>query len=270
MKQYEVKLELFEGPLDLLLYLVSKSEVDIAEISVSEIAGQYLEYLDLMRELNIDLASEYLHMAATLIRLKAQELLPATEAEALAEEEGTIFTREQLIQQLLEHKKYREAARSLRVFEAEQAGTFPRGKVEEIEVSAESDDELVPGEVSVFDLLTAFRRVLQQSREEGPTHVVQTDHVRLDDRIEHILSRVSDTEEIAFEELFADDMRRMVLIVTFMALLELVKMDQLSFRQESTFGSIYVSRQSTQTAERVDVPEGTGGEENGTEGTEEQ
>ena len=105
-QEYEVRLELFEGPLDLLLYLVNKAEVNIVDISVSSIASQYLEYLDLMRDLNIDVASEYLHMAATLIRLKARELLPPQEGEVIDQEDG-IYNREQLIQQLLEYKKFR-------------------------------------------------------------------------------------------------------------------------------------------------------------------
>jgi segregation and condensation protein A len=105
-QEYEVQLELFEGPLDLLLYLVNKSEVSIVDISVSEIVTQYLQYLDMIRDLNIDVASEYLHMAATLIRLKARELLPQQEGEELLEEDG-IYNRDQLIQQLLEYKKFR-------------------------------------------------------------------------------------------------------------------------------------------------------------------
>ena len=132
MKQeYEVKLDLFEGPLDLLLYLVNRAEVDIVQIPVAQIAQQYIEYLDLMRELNIDVAAEYLYMASTLIRLKARELLPPVEGETIEQEEG-IYNRQQLIAQLLEYKKYKEAAFSLRHFEAEQIGCFTRGSAEPV------------------------------------------------------------------------------------------------------------------------------------------
>ena len=108
-QSYEVKLDLFEGPLDLLLYLVAKDEVDIAQISVARVAEQYLAYLDLIRELNINIAAEYLHMAATLVRLKASDILPSAEPVITEEGEG-IYSREQLVAQLLEYKKYKEAA----------------------------------------------------------------------------------------------------------------------------------------------------------------
>jgi segregation and condensation protein A len=250
---YEVKLDLFEGPLDLLLYLVNRAEVNIIDISVSQIASQYLEYLDLMRELNIDVASEYLHMAATLVRLKARELLPPTEAEPVTEEEG-IYNREQLIQQLLEYKKYKEAAFSLRTFESQQAGSYGRGSAEEIEIT-DADDQVYIGNVTIFDLLTAFKRVLDQTRPEDPKHVVETDRVRIDDRLDHILTVLTDKGEMPFEDLFADDTRKLVLVVTFMAILELIKMQEILFRQEAAFGKIYVSRRPESTREKLDAEE---------------
>jgi segregation and condensation protein A len=240
-QEYLVKLELFEGPLDLLLYLVNRSEVDIARIQVSQIARQYLEYLDLMRELNIDIAAEYLYMASTLIRLKARELLPPSEQEQFEGEEG-IYNREQLIAQLLEYKKFKEAAHSLRHFEAEQIGCFSRGSAEQV-VPLPSEDGLVAGAVSVFDLITAFKRVLDRAAQEGSNQqTIAVDMVRIDDRIEHIIKILDHDREIPFVELFSDDSRRIVLVVTFMALLELIKMQELFFRQEAQFGTIFVKR----------------------------
>ncbi|MBD3239316.1 MAG: hypothetical protein GF331_01930 [Chitinivibrionales bacterium] len=246
-KGYEVKLDLFEGPLDLLLYLVQKDEVDIAMISVARVAQQYLEYLDLMRELNINVAADYLHMAATLVRVKAHELLPSSDAPVSEEEEG-IFTREQLVRQLLEYKKFKEAARSLRQYEASQAGSFPRGIPDEIETDGSSVEESIGG-IGVFDLLTAFRRVLEQAEKPDHSHVVQSDTVRLDDRIDYVLTMVTEREEVLFDELFADDRRRIALVVTFMALLELIKMQEIVFRQESNFDRIYVARRDPATRE---------------------
>lgn len=239
--EYKVKLDLFEGPLDLLLYLVQKSEVDIVDISVAEISKQYLEYLDIMRDLNINIASEYLSMAATLVRLKAQEILPDTEAEVLEDEEG-IYNRELLIEKLLEYKTYKEAAGSLRKHEAEQYGSFTRGKHEDVEVTL--DDEAYVGNVSMFDLITAFRRVLQKAHDAGdePVQVVERENIRLDDRLEHVLGYLEDKCEIPFEDLFKDDFRKLVLIVTFMAILELVKMRKITFRQESDLGKLFVKR----------------------------
>lgn len=251
-QDYQVRLDLFEGPLDLLLYLVQKSEVSIADISVSLVTRQYLEYLDVMRDLNIDVASEYLHMAATLIRLKARELLPPLEGdkEGLEEEEG-ILNRKQLIQQLLEYKKYKEAARSLRTFESEAAGSFSRGRMEEVEVPPADEAEMI-GNISIFDLLTAFKRVLETAKDEKPQHVVEIDHVRIDDRIEHVLGHVAEHDEVPFEDLFRGDTRKLVLVVTFMALLELIKMQEIYFRQESAFGNIFVKRRPPETRDPLD------------------
>ena len=245
MKQeYEVHLDLFEGPLDLLLYLVEKSEVNIIDIKVSQIASQYLECLDVMRELNIDVAGEYLRMAAILIRLKARELLPDSLPEdgVDSQEEGA-YNREQLIEQLLEYKKFKEAAGTLKVFESQHFGTAKRGKTEEIESVSEQNGEVVLGNISVFDLLSAFQNILRRADQNDPSHIVAVDNCRIDDRIEHILSMITDRGgEIHFEELFSTDKRRIVLVVTFMAILELVKMGQICFRQQYSFGAIFVSK----------------------------
>jgi segregation and condensation protein A len=250
-REYQVKLDVFEGPLDLLLYLVNKAEIDITQIQVSEIARQYLEYLDLMRELNIDIASEYLHMAATLIRIKARELLPPDQSEVMPDEEG-IYNREQLIQQLLEYKKYKEAASALRTYESEQIGMYGRGAADEPEMGPESN-EINLGNISVFDLLTAFKKILERAAQEPPDRVIQTDQVGIDDCIERILTMVTDREEVAFEELFPPLRRRIHLVVTFMAILELVKMQRVYFRQESAFGSIFVRRRLEKDREsRID------------------
>lgn len=250
-QEYEVRLDLFEGPLDLLLYLVNRAEVNIVDIRVSEITAQYLDYIDLMRGLNIDVASEYLHMAATLVRIKARELLPDQGQDGTDEMEEGIYNRDQLIAQLLEYKKYKEAAGTLKVFESEQFGAYTRGRAEEIE-SGSDTEEVTLGAVSVFDLLTAFKRILERaSANEEYRHVVQVDNCRIDDRIEHILSTLSDSGgEVTFENLFGEDRRKLVLVVTFMAILELVKMRQILFRQEESFGTIFVSRREEEGEEK--------------------
>ncbi|HEX7510038.1 MAG TPA: segregation/condensation protein A [Chitinivibrionales bacterium] len=246
-QEYEVKLSLFEGPLDLLLYLVNKAEVDIVQIPVAQIAEQYLQYLDLMRELNIDIAAEYLYMASTLIRLKARELLPPVEGEKIEEEEG-IFNKQQLIEQLLEFKKFKEAAMSLRHSEAEQIGCFTRGSADQPGFEAPSDEACFIGNITVFDLLTAFKRILERTVDNKNFHVINADNVKIDDRIERVLSVLSDVGELRFEELFTDDTRKIVLVVTFMAILELIKMGEISFRQEEQFGAIFVKRTPSEPA----------------------
>ena len=241
-EEYEVRLELFEGPLDLLLYVVTKSEVPIHDISVSLINRQYLEYLDMMHDFNIIVASEYLNMAATLLRLKANELLPDSEPADL-EDADAIIDRKQLIEKLLEYKKYKEAAGSLKIFEGEHFGCFARGKHDEVEVGSE-EDGVDLGNLTFFDLVKAFRNVLERAKDEpqGNGHVVMADDVKVDDRIEAILTMVEDSEEVPFENLFMGDFRRIVLVVTFMALLELVRMRLIIFRQEDHLSSIFVKK----------------------------
>jgi segregation and condensation protein A len=259
---YEVKLDLFEGPLDLLLYLVTKAEVNIVDISVAEITGQYLSYLDLMQELNIDIAAEYLHMAATLTYLKARELLPPSEGEKLDEPEEGIYNREELVKQLLEYQKFKQAAGALKNFEAEQIGLFKRGIPEKIEADPDADEGVDLGSLSMFDLLSAFRRVLDRAQqEEDGRHVVRIDDVKIDDRIEHVLSVLTDHSEVRFEELFTDDLRKIIIVVTFMAILELVKMHEIAFRQEERFGAIIVTRRASAPPAAEAKPEREAGTE---------
>lgn len=251
-KEYEVKLDLFEGPLDLLLYLVSKAEVAIVDISVSQITAQYLQFITLMKEISIDVAGEYLHMAATLVRLKSRELLPQDSTTSKEEEEdGGIYNREQLIAQLIEYKKFKEAANSLRIYEAEQIGTFGRGSAEEPEAVDENGEKMI-GNVTMFDLVAAFRDIVTREIPIEHQHVVRFDSARIDDRIEHVLSLIDDKKEVSFIELFSDVITRNYLVVTFMAVLELIKMQQIYFRQEERFGTIFVLRRPE--SERQEVP----------------
>jgi segregation and condensation protein A len=242
-REYEVKLDMFEGPLDLLLYLVTRAEVDIVNLPVAQITGQYLEYLDLMRELNIDIAADYLHMAATLTYLKARELLPPAEGEGGVPPEEGLYNREELVRQLLEYQKFKQAAGAFKGFEAEQIHLYKRGLSDPL--SDAPDGEGVDlGTVSLFDILSAFKGVMERAQsEEAYRQTVLADTVKIDDRIDHVLTVLSDSAEVRFEELFVDDLRKLVLVVTLMARLELVKMQEIVFRQEERFGPIFVSRQ---------------------------
>jgi segregation and condensation protein A len=240
-QEYNVCIDVFEGPLDLLLYLVAKSEVDIAQIQVSQIARQYMQYIEVMQDLNLEIASEYLSMAATLTRLKAREILgdEAGPGEGDIDPED-ICTRRQLIEKLLEYKKFKEAAGSLRIHESERFGCFPRGMAEEIEVG-EGGQQVALESLSIFDLISVFRRILERAAQEGAnTRTINTESVRLDDRIERVLDVLHEGNEVPFECLFEDDMRKIVLVVTFMAILELVRMKKIGFRQEKVFGQIFV------------------------------
>jgi segregation and condensation protein A len=192
-------------------------------------------------------AGEYLNMAATLIRLKARELLPDSEPEDLGGDADGIYSREQLIAMMLEYKKYKEAAGALRGFEARTFGAYARGQAEDPEnlVAPESGgNDVTLGNVSIFDLITAFKSIVERAAvDDDANHVVEVDSCRIDDRIEHVLTVLSDAgREMRFQDLFVDDKRKIALVVTFMALLELVKMRQVRFRQEAVFGEIFVIR----------------------------
>jgi segregation and condensation protein A len=242
-REYEVKLDMFEGPLDLLLYLVTKAEVDIVNLPVGQITGQYLEYLDLMRELNIDIAADYLHMAATLTYLKGRELLPPEEGEEGVPTEEGLYNREELIRQLLEYQKFKQAAGAFKGFETEQIHLYKRGVSDALPDGTECDGVDL-GTLSLFDILSAFKQVVERAQsEEAYRQTVLADTVKIDDRIDHVLTVLSDSPEVRFEDLFSDDLRKLVLVVTLMAILELVKMQEIVFRQEERFGPIFVSRQ---------------------------
>lgn len=258
IQNYQIKLEIFEGPMDLLLYLVTKNEVDIRDIKVGQVCVQFLEYIQLMKDLNIDIAGDYLVMAATLTRLKARELLPQEEQSELLIDEDDIC-REQLIQQLLEYKKFKEAAQSLKTMEEKQIGTFYKTLPEKVEWTEEFEEQGI--DATVFDLMEAFKRILQQV-DRVPTHDIIREDVKLDDRIEHVISYMMDHDRAKFEDLFMGVKSRMMLVVTFMAILELMKMEQIRIRQESQFGQIWIEKRNdpeTNSPERID------GEENGRE-----
>jgi chromatin segregation and condensation protein Rec8/ScpA/Scc1 (kleisin family) len=234
---YEVKLPVFEGPLDLLLYLVEKNELNTKDISIAAITDQYLAHLQEMQKANLGEAGEFLVMAARLMRLKARELLPAEDKDELEEMEY-LLDRQALIAQMLEYQKFKEAARSLRSIESKHFGAFPRGRSER--PGHDGDDaEEEDGEAGVYDLLAAFKSVLQQ-RPRIPVHEVEIDEVTIEDRMQHVETELLRAGRILFEDLFGNDPRRMAKVVTFMALLELCKLDRIVVRQNRTFGSIWV------------------------------
>jgi segregation and condensation protein A len=244
---YEVQLDLFRGPLDLLLYLVKKEEIRIRDIEISKITDQYLQYLEIMKTLNLDIAGEFIVMAAILLRIKAQELLPVSEREKLAEGDDFI-DREKLIAQMEEYARFKRVAESLREREDENLGTFYRSQPEKVPFTA--DDFLEQKEVQIYDLIMVFKRVLETARKE-PVYFLEADNVTIDDRIDHVLSLVQEHKQLLFADLFEDDCRRIVLVVTFMAVLELIKMDYIGLRQEEFLGDIVVYEKAEEMAAPV-------------------
>jgi segregation and condensation protein A len=230
---YSVKLDVFEGPLDLLLFLIKRDKIDIYDIPIAHITKQYLEYIELMRDLNLEVAGEFIVMAATLIRIKAKMLLPKTLDEA--EEEDP---REQLVVALLEYRKFKEAAQILREKETEEATCFPRKDFSFIEKLPE-DEVLI--EASLHDLVLAFRRILETQPKET-FHTVNYPKVSIEERIAYVLSRLTEKDGVVFSELFLDTPIKLVMVVTFIAILELIRLQRIYIRQTRHFSDIWVYR----------------------------
>ena len=238
---YHVRLEAFEGPLDLLIHLVRTSEVNIYDIPIALVTEQYLECIRLMQELNLDVAGEFLVMAATLIHIKSRMLLPRpdpSQEDAGPEEDP----REALVRRLLEHQKFKAAAGLLHDRETLRGAQFPRG---EASVAAASGDPFEPElDVDLFSLLTAFRGVLERASRRPPM-VLPPDQVSIEDRIAQLLARLSETEACGFEELFTDgDGSRPFMIVTFLALLEMIRLKLVRVFQSAGFGPIRVYKRA--------------------------
>ena len=235
--EYEVKLGVFEGPLDLLLYLVQKNELDPRQIQISVITEQYLAYMDGIKEMNLANAGEFLVMAARLMRLKARELLPADQKDELEEMEYEL-DRQKLIQQMLEYQKFKEAARVLRNHESRHFGAYGRGRPETADEKNEAELE---EEAGVFDLLAAFRNVVLQ-KPRLPVHEVEIDDVTIEDRMQEVEIALNERGRSLFEDLFVNDSRTIAMVVTFMSILELAKLDRIVFRQSHALGPIWVYR----------------------------
>lgn len=235
--EYEVKLGVFEGPLDLLLYLVQKNELNPREIQISVITDQYLAYIDTIKDMNLSNAGEFLVMAARLMRLKARELLPADQKDELEDMEYEL-DRQALIQQMLEYQKFKEAARVLRTHESRHFGAYGRGRGETTDEKNEAELE---EEAGVFDLLAAFRNVVM-SKPKLPVHEVEIDDVTIEDRMQEVEIVLNEFGRSLFEDLFSNDTRTISLVVTFMSILELAKLDRIVFRQSHAMGPIWVYR----------------------------
>ena len=234
---YKVKLEIFEGPLDLLLYLIKRDELDIYDISLERITKQYLEYLQAFKELNIDVAGEFVVMAANLIYLKSRSLLPVDQQppEEDVEEDDP---RWDLIRQLIEYKKFKEAAAQLQQRELEQELIFVR---EPNGIDPVAAAPLRLGEVGVFQLINAFQAVIKRVEAREDLREIFGEHYTVSDKIEWILQRMSDGVPLRFSELFARMASRVEIVVTFLALLELVRLRQINATQENPFDEIQLT-----------------------------
>ncbi len=231
---YEIKLDIFEGPLDLLLYLIRKNEIDIYNIPIALITEQYLAYLEMMRSLNLDLAGEYLVLASTLIHIKSKLLLPPDESEG-EEEEGE-DPRAELVQQLLEYQIFKEAALRLENRPLLERDVFTRGAPGEAPSAAEEEGEAMI-EVGVFELVAAFRRIIAGF--DRPEELeIDAEKMSLTDRINEIMEMLSEKQQMTFVELIGDRTDRRRIICTFLAILELMKLRMIRAYQSGPFDAI--------------------------------
>lgn len=234
--EYKVKLEVFEGPLDLLLYLIKKDEIDIYDIPIERITKQYLEYLQMFKILDLDIAGEFVVMAANLIYIKSRSLLPVHQQppDEPAEEDDP---RWELVRQLIEYKKFKDAAGHLQQRELERENLF--GRVSE-KPGFQAERPL--GEVSIFDLINAFQTVLKRLNKKENLREIFEENFTVSDKIDLIVRMIASGVPLKFSELFAMAASRTEVVVTFLALLELIRLKQLRVTQRQEFGEIELSR----------------------------
>lgn len=233
---YKVKLEVFEGPLDLLLYLIKKEELNIYDIPVARITDQYLEYLELMQLLDLDIAGEFLVMAATLMHIKSRMLLPPDET---AEDEEEQDPRAELVRRLLEYKKFKEAASQLAHMESQHKHLFPRVAPFPAEEAAAPKDMLF--EASLFDLITAFTKVLKDIPKDV-FHEVVKEQFTVSQKMHDILHMMVEKSSLFFMDLFRAAKSKREIITTFLALLELIRLRAVIVKQREAFSDIEVIR----------------------------
>ncbi len=236
-KAYKVRLQVYEGPLDLLLHLIKKDELDIYEIPIERLTGQYMQHLETFKRLNIPLASEFVVMAANLMYLKSRALLPK-KLQPPEEEIEENDPKWDLIRQLLEYKKFKDAALYLSNQQTQTGNLFAK------QISLDNDMEVAPiiSDTSVFELVRAFQKVVRRFEEENELGKIVDDHFSVSDKIEFLLDAVPYGKDKCFDSLFSKSKTKQEVIVTFLAILELVKLGKLHFNQDEMLGLIKISQ----------------------------
>jgi len=254
MSEYKVQFEVFEGPLDLLLYLVRKEEVDIYEINLTRVATEFIEYVDTMRQLDLEIAGEFLVMAATLMYIKSRELLPVDQqVETEGEDEGD-DPRWELIRQLVEYKKFKDAASRLQQFEILQENIFPR-----LPAKPEFEPVRPPPrpEVSLFDLVGAVGNILKRYQLRDEARDIFEDKWTVSEKIEFLRRTLGAKRRLRFTELFEATTSRAEVVVTFLALLELIRLKYLAVEQSEPFSEIEICLAALPTPVEFSLPEAT-------------
>jgi len=238
MNDYRVNLDVYNGPLDLLLYLIRREEVDIYDIPIARVTEQYVAYVQMLDSLNANLAGEFLVMAATLMEIKTRMLLPTPSAEEGDASDLEIDPRAELVRQLLEYKAFKDAAGDLRGAAETQARRFPRHPVLPEAGEAELDLE----DVQIWDLLEAFNGILEAIGADKPTHQVIYDDTPIELHAEDILDRLRREGPLTFRDIFEGRTTRAEVLGLFLAILELVRLKKVLARQDRNFGEIRIER----------------------------
>ena len=236
LERFPVKLEVFEGPLDLLLHLIKKHELDIYDIPIALITRQYLDYIELMQDLQLDVAGDFLVMAATLIHIKSRSLLPRPAPEQEDPEEDP---REALVRRLVEHQKFKAAAELLHDRETVRSAQWSRPDERIAALAGEGLDKEPELEVDLFSLMTAFKAIVERAKQR-PANYLPMEQMPLEMRIEQLMARLSGVDALGFDELFDDVAQRGDLIVTFLAILEMIRLKVVRVFQSGAGGPIRV------------------------------
>lgn len=234
---YRVKTEIFEGPFDLLLFLIRKHEIDIYDIPIHIITNQFLEYIEIMKILDLEVAGEFIEMVATLMSIKARMLLPKP---VFGDEEDVEDPRTELVQRLLEYKKFKEAASEMSEFEDFRRKMYSRKYFVRPEDDKPTPNEEYLQNVTLFDLLLAFKKALD-SMPKVTYHEVKKIEVSIEEQTGYILNSLSEQKSILFSKMIEQIKDRIVIIVTFLALLELIKLGKITVRQSRVFEDIKIS-----------------------------
>ena len=256
---YQCNLDIFEGPLDLLLHLIKEQKMDIYDIRIAEITKQYLSYLDLLSELNLEMVGEYLVLAAELAKIKSKTLLPIPETEEDVLTAAGEDPRAELMRRLLEYQRYKEAAFELRQKEYDQQQLFSRTG----EVVLENSEEELLIEANVFDLLTAFQKVLKE-KSFKKNYEIKVTTLSVSDRISGILEILNTSESVTFDSLFTTLNTKQEVIVTFLAILELMRMQLIRSQQARQFDVIRIYAAVSRDVQEEVLKEFYDGEENET------
>jgi segregation and condensation protein A len=237
MTVYKIKLDQFEGPLDLLLFFIKRDELDIYDIPISKITKEFLEYVNIIKTLDLEVAGDFILMASTLMQIKARMLLPK-EVDEKGEE---IDPRAELIQALLEYKKYKEMSEELSFFESNQRKRKYRGNFEADRRDTPQEFETLLKNVSIYDLAKSFKKVIEGIKDE-PVHQIQKINISIDEQMNYILSKFTLTPEVHFLSLVEDMKEKIRVIITFIALLELVKMNRISLKESPNSNDFVLQR----------------------------